>query len=86
MCAYMRYDNNAHICATAPKELNRGIARFKESFSCVPMISLHQTSLSGLKPRENPLFIPESADKVTDLLLRSGRTPKLSVSGKLRNT
>ena len=31
--------------------LNRGVV---ETFSCVPMISLHQRSLSGPKPRDNP--------------------------------
>ena len=39
-----------------------------------------QTNLSGPKPREN-LHL-NTANKVTDLLLHSGRTPKLSVSSK----
>ena len=39
------------------------------------------------KTRRKPLCLYlKIADKVTDLLLRSGRTPKLSVSGNLRNT
>ena len=37
-------------------------------------------------PRKPLCLYLKTADKVTDLLLRSGRTPKLSVSGNLRNT
>ena len=37
-------------------------------------------------PRKPLCLYLKTADKVTDLLLRSGRTSKLSVSGNLRNT
>ena len=37
-------------------------------------------------PRKPLCLYLKTVDKVVDLLLRSGRTPKLSVSGNLRNT
>ena len=62
-------------------ETNRGVVCFKES---VPMILLHQTSLSGPKPRENPSAYTENSDKVTYLLLRSGkRQPTQHIVGLL---
>ena len=37
-------------------------------------------------PRKPLRLYLKTVDKVVDLLLRSGSTPKLSVSGSLRNT
>ena len=60
---------------------------FQGTFFLLAYVLTSSNKTFRSKTRRKPLCLYlKIADKVTDLLLRSGRTPKLSVRGNLRNT